>query len=73
MLGTLTIFHQTCMTTPTGQEELYDKMRKEVIERGVKWEGLYAGCYYALYKGPIENGGHNLEINPDRMQPMATW
>ena len=56
-----------------GQEELYDKMRKEVIERGVKWEGLYAGCYYALYKGPIENGGHNLEINPDKMQPMATW
>ena len=57
-----------------GQEELYD-VRKEVIEKGLRLEvaGSYTGCYYALYKGLSGEGGHKLEINPDRMQPMEVW
>ena len=58
-----------------GQEELYDRVREEVMEKGVKmdYDGafIYSGCYYALYKGLCGDGGHKLEINPDRMQPMA--
>ena len=60
-----------------GQEELYDKVRKEVIERGLRLEvagtTVYTGCYYTIYKGLCGDGGHKLEINPDRMQPMAIW
>ena len=60
-----------------GQEALYDRVRQEVIKKGVKVEvgGIVKsiGCYYALYKGVIGDGGHKLEINPDRMQPMAVW
>ena len=63
-----------------GQEEVYDKVRKEVVLKGVGAEGAYVngttsffGCYYALYKGPNDEGGHKLEINPDKMQPMELW
>ena len=63
-----------------GQEEVYDKVWKEVIEKGVKKEGAlmgwttsFFGCYYALYKGPYGEGGHKLEINPDKIQPMEVW
>ena len=64
----------------SGQEELYDKVRKEVVQRGVEVKGAlvggttsFFGCYYALYRGPTAEGGQKLEINPDRMQPMETW
>ena len=63
-----------------GQEEVFDKVRKEVMEKGVKKEGAHVdwttsffGCYYALYKGPSGKGGHKLEINPDKMQPFELW
>ena len=63
-----------------GQEEVYDKVREEVVQKGVRADGAYMngttsffGCYYALYKGPTEEGGHKLDINPDKMQPMELW
>ena len=59
-----------------GQEEV----RKEVMQKGMVASGAYMkgntsyfGCYYALYKGPNDVGGHRLEINPDKMQPMELW
>ena len=40
-----------------GQEELYDKVRKEVMEKGEEVKGAlvggshsFFGCYYALYR-----------------------
>ena len=60
-----------------GQEGLYDRVREEVMEKGVKVEFdgafIYIGCYYALYKGLCGDGCHKLEINPDRMQPITVW
>ena len=61
----------------SGQEEVYERVKEELMEKGVKMEldGTfhYTGCFYALYKGPCEGGGHKLEINPARMQPMTVW
>ena len=43
-----------------GQQEVYDRVREEVMEKGVKIEGDgtfgYTGCFYALYKGLCGDG-----------------
>ena len=64
----------------SGQEELYDKVRKELVQRGVEVKGAlvdgntcFWGCFYALHRGPTGDGGQKLDINPDRMQPMEAW
>ena len=60
-----------------GQEEVYDRVREEVVKKGLKMEldgsFIYTGCYYTIYKGLCGDGGHMLEINLDRMQPMTVW
>ena len=58
-----------------GQEEVYDRVREEVVKKGLKMEldgnFIYTGCYYTIYRG--WDGGHKLEINLDRIQPMMVW
>ena len=54
-----------------GQEELYDKLEREVKKNGFKGQ---KGFFPAICKrDPDESEGYKLEINPDQMLPVETW
>ncbi len=54
-----------------GQEELYDKLKREVLENG--FNGC-TGFFPAIYQKDCAGGvGYRLEINPDQMLPIETW
>ena len=53
------------------QEELYDKLAKEVRKNGFRGE---KGFFPAICKrDSAESEGYKLEINPDQMLPVETW
>ena len=54
-----------------GQEELYDKLKKEVTENGFN---SCTGFFPAIYqKDNAEGEGYKLEINPDQLLPVEVW
>ena len=66
----------------SGQEEVYDKIKKVVEEKGYVedpsdfGEGFVkfsTACFYAHFKGKTEDGGTKLKINVKRVQPMVMW
>ena len=54
-----------------GQEELYDKLKREVLDNGFNGS---TGFFPAIYQKDCAGGvGYRLEINPDQMLPIETW
>ena len=54
-----------------GQEELYDKLDKDIREYGFQ---NYKGFYHAIFnKDKSEVNGYVLEINPEVMLPVEAW
>ena len=54
-----------------GQEELYDKLAREVRKNGFNGE---KGFFPAICKrDPGKSEGYKLEINPDQILPVETW
>ena len=54
-----------------GQEELYDKLAREVRKNGFNGE---KGFFPAICKrDPGKSQGYKLEINPDQILPVETW
>ena len=54
-----------------GQEELYDKLKKEVLENGFNGcTGFFPAIYQKDCAGSVAD---RLEINPDQMLPIETW
>ena len=63
-----------------GQEEVYDQLRKQVVEKGQEMPlvpGLarrFKAFFYGLYKGRTEgDDGHKIDINPEQVLPMEKW
>ena len=64
-----------------GQEEIWDKLMKAVMEKGFKGvKGVKVNCkfyeefFFAIYKGVCKKTGlFGLEINPVRVQPRELW
>ena len=56
-----------------GQEELYDKLKREVLENGFNGcTGFFPAIYQKVWVG-AGCVGYRLEINPDQMLPIETW
>ena len=60
-----------------GQEVVFDKLKRVVEEMGLVHDEVFAAgvstssaCFYAFNKGPNEEGGWKLEINPEQVQVM---
>ena len=54
-----------------GQEELYDKLEREVKKNGFKGQ---KGFFPAICtRDPNDREGYKLEINPDQILPVETW
>ena len=54
-----------------GQEELYDKLKREVRENGFN---SCTGFFPAIYqKDNAESEGYKPEINPDQLLPVEVW
>ena len=54
-----------------GQEELYDKLKGEVLMNGFNRSSAF---FPAIYQKNCTDGRHcNLEINPDQMLPLEIW
>ena len=54
-----------------GQEEFYDKLKKEVLKKGFNRSSAF---FPAIYQKNCTDGRHcNLEINPDQMLPLEIW
>ena len=63
-----------------GQEEVYDHLRKQVVEKGQEvpvFPGKarrFKAYFYGLYKGRTEgDDGHKIKINPEQVLPMEKW
>ena len=63
-----------------GQEEVYDQLRKQVVEKGQEvpvcpgMARCFKAFFYGLYKGRTEgDDGHKIEINPEQVLPMDKW
>ena len=62
-----------------GQEEMFDKLKKSVKEKGVKsretgeWGEMKEAFFFSIHKGVSEQGLIVLEINPLRVQPRELW
>ena len=59
-----------------GQEEMQDKLRKAVMEKGNKMNRIcnfYEAFFFAIHKGVSKEGLFGLEINPLRVQPREFW
>jgi hypothetical protein len=56
-----------------GQEMVYDKLKRDVPEQGVKGVGGdYVAYYHTIYKGASEDGRQHLEINVEKPVAMKT-
>ena len=63
-----------------GQEELYDQLRKQVLEKGQELPALpgeskkFKAFFFGMYKGRTDGGdGHRIKINPEQVLPMREW
>ena len=63
-----------------GQEEVYDQLMKQVMEKGQEMPASPSGArcfkayFYGMYKKRTEgNDGHKIKINPEQVLPMEEW
>ena len=59
-----------------GQEESHSKLKKAVMEKGVKMKGnctFYEAFFFAINKGVSKDETFVLEINPVKVQAREFW